>query len=417
MAIEQMLMWQKIKEQAQRLCSLQDSLRCQVLQDVADSIEQNCEKLLEANKCDLKKMDPEDPKYDRLLLTKDRLQAIAQDVRSVAEMETVLGKNLEEKRLENGLLLRRETAPLGVVGVIYEARPNVTFDVFALCFRSGNVAVLKGGSDAIESNKMALCLIHQVLDRHQISSDALTLLPATRKAAKQLCQAQGFVDVVIPRGSQALIDSVREQATVAVIETGAGIVHTYVDQFADREKATKIVANAKLRRVSVCNALDCLLLHKDRLKDLAVLVHPLQKAGVLLHVDQPCWEALQDSYPGSLLKKATSETYGREFLSLQMAIKLVKDSQEAIEHIHQHSSQHSEAIISEDQKTVEEFTQKVDAAVVYVNASTAFTDGAQFGMGSEIGISTQKLHARGPMGLRELTTYKWVVQGDGQIRD
>jgi len=372
--------------------------------------------LLAENEKDLARMSPDDPKYDRLQLTAARIEAIAEDMRNVAALSSPLGQLLQQQTLPNGLHLRKVRVPLGVVGVIYEARPNVTFDVAALCLKTGNACLLKGGSDAAHSNQAISTVLQRVLTRHGLDPNSVTLLPPDRQATEALLQAVGYVDVLIPRGSQQLIDYVRQNAKVPVIETGAGIVHTYFDETADLAKGRAIIANAKTRRVSVCNALDCLLLHQSRLADLPALAAPLAQAGVVLYADAAAYAALRGLYPATQLQPATPEHFGTEFLSLKMAVKTVASLDEALNHIAAHSSKHSEAIISEDATHIEQFLNEVDAAAVYANASTAFTDGAQFGLGAEIGISTQKLHARGPMGLEELTSYKWQVRGDGQVR-
>jgi glutamate-5-semialdehyde dehydrogenase len=361
-------------------------------------------------------MDPEDPKYDRLKLTDRRIFDIASDIRNIAGLPSPLGEVLLEKKLENGLDIKKVTVPMGVIGVIYEARPNVSFDVFSLCFKTGNACVLKGGSDAAYSNVAIISIIHSVLAKHDIDSSVVALLPPDRAATQALLNAVGYVDVIIPRGSQALIDFVRQNAKVPVIETGAGIVHTYFDASGDLEKGKAIVNNSKTRRVSVCNALDCLIIHESRLEDLPAIASPLMKCDVELFADTQAFDSLKDTYAANLLKPASSEHFGTEFLAYKMAVKTVKNIDEALDHIANYSSKHSEEIISEDNDSIEKFLNAVDAAAVYANTSTAFTDGAQFGLGAEIGISTQKLHARGPMGLEELTSYKWIVRGDGQIR-
>lgn len=372
--------------------------------------------LLAENEKDLARMDPNDPKYDRLKLTAARLQDIARDIRNVAGLTSPLGRTLLQKDLPNGLEITKISVPLGVVGIIYEARPNVTFDVFSLCFKTGNACILKGGSDAAASNAAILAVIHQVLTQHEVATQIVALLPPDRQATEALLQARGYVDVLIPRGSQALIDFVRQNAKIPVIETGAGIVHTFFDETGNLEKGKAIIANAKTRRVSVCNALDCLLIHQNRLTDLPGLVAPLAEKQVEIFADEAAYAALQESYPPELLKPAQEEHFGTEFLSLKLALKTVANLEEALAHIATYSSKHSEAIISEDAAHVAQFLNSVDAAAVFANTSTAFTDGAQFGLGAEIGISTQKLHARGPMGLEELTSYKWVVKGNGQVR-
>jgi glutamate-5-semialdehyde dehydrogenase len=388
-----------------------------VLKDVAAAAVANTAFLLQENIKDLERMDTSDPKYDRLKLTIERIQTIANDILDVAKLESPLGKVLLEDTRPNGLHLTKIRVPLGVIGVIYEARPNVTFDVFALCFKTGNVAILKGGSDADNSNRAIISVIHKVLAKHNIDINTATLLPPEREATEALLNAREYVDVLIPRGSQGLINYVRNNSKVPVIETGAGIVHTYFDESADLEKGSKIIFNAKTRRVSVCNALDCLIIHSSRLNDLTFIVDHLVQKEVELFADERTYNTLKGHYPVGLLNKAEPEHFGIEFLSLKLAIKTVDSLQEALDHIAQYGSKHSEAILSENPTNIEIFLNEVDAAAVYANASTAFTDGGQFGLGAEIGISTQKLHARGPMGLEELTSYKWVVKGNGQTRN
>ena len=387
-----------------------------VLRDLADALLTHAAPVLAANAQDLAAMPAADPRHDRLHLTPARLAAMAADLRAVAALPSPLGAVLSEKTLPNGLRLRKVRVPLGVVGIIYEARPNVTIDSLALCLKTGNACLLKGGSDAAESNAALLAVAGPVLLRHGLPLAAATLLPPTREATAALLGAVGLVDVVIPRGSQGLIAYVRENARVPVIETGAGVVHTYFDETGDLIKGTAIVANAKTRRVSVCNALDCLLLNEKRLADLPALVAPLAAAQVHIFADAPALAALVGAYPPHLLEAATEEHFGTEFLAYKLAIKTVPDLDSALDHIARYGSRHSEAIISENQTHIDTFLQSVDAAAVYANASTAFTDGGQFGLGAEIGISTQKLHARGPMGLEELTSYKWLGRGTGQVR-
>jgi glutamate-5-semialdehyde dehydrogenase len=387
-----------------------------VLNDVAAAAIEKTDYILRENKKDLDQMDPSDPKYDRLKLTRDRIASIANDILNVAALPSPLGKVLSETVRPNGLKISRVRVPFGVIGIIYEARPNVTFDVFSLCLKSGNVCILKGGSDAYNSNKAIVEVIHKVLAESGVDINALTLLPAGHEAAAELMNARGYVDLIIPRGSQGLIDFVRQNATIPVIETGAGICHTYFDEKGDKEKGRVIVNNAKTRRVSVCNALDCLIIHQSRLKDLPYITELLSQSNVEIFADKKAYDALAGSYPANLLNEATTESFGTEFLSYKMAVKTVVSMNEALEHIANFSSKHSEAIITEDAHKKEMFLKMVDASSVYVNASTAFTDGAQFGLGAEIGISTQKLHARGPMALEELTSYKWLIEGEGQIR-
>ncbi|MBB6109387.1 glutamate-5-semialdehyde dehydrogenase [Mucilaginibacter lappiensis] len=402
---------------AGRKPTLAPALINQVLQDVASETIAQTEYLLAENQKDLDRMESTDPKYDRLKLTTARIEAIAGDMVNVALLDSPLGKQLSKTNMPNGLSITKIRVPLGVVGVIYEARPNVTFDVFALCFKTGNISILKGGSDAKFSNQAIISVIYKVLSKHQLDTDIVTLLPADREATAALLNAVGFVDVLIPRGSQSLINFVRDNSKVPVIETGAGIVHTYFDESGDLEKGAEIIANAKTRRVSVCNALDCLIVHTSRIADLPRLTHILKQKRVELFADETAYVALKGNYPDDLLNKATPEHFGTEFLSMKMAIKTVVDFKQALEHIALNGSKHSEAIISEDAEHIATFLNNVDAAAVYANVSTAFTDGAQFGLGAEIGISTQKLHARGPMGLDELTSYKWLVKGDGQTRN
>lgn len=405
-----------VREASRRLLTISDAEINRLLQDLAGRIPEHAPAILEANRRDLLRMERSNPMYDRLMLDEKRLEGIASDMRSVASLPSPLDITLEERTLESGLRLRKASAPIGVIGIIYEARPNVTFDVFALCLKSGNATVLKGGSDADASNRAIASLIHEVLRDHNLPADTLYLLPSEREAATVMMGAVGMIDMIIPRGSQKLIDHVRNTAKVPVIETGAGIVHTYVDRSADLEMARSVVLNAKTRRPSVCNALDTLIVHSDRLRDLAELCRPLAEQQVIIYADRRAYLELLSSYPEELLQRATEEHFGTEFLSLKMSVKSVDTLEEALRHIARYSSRHSEAVITEDEAVKNEFFRRVDAAVVYHNASTAFTDGAQFGLGAEIGISTQKLHARGPMGLRELTTYKWLLEGRGETR-
>lgn len=388
----------------------------EVLLEVADAAEANTGKILAENAKDLDRMDKSDPKYDRLKLSAERIKGIADDMRNVASLPSPLGKILSKNVRPNGLKISKVTVPFGVIGIIYEARPNVTFDVFSLCLKSGNACVLKGGSDAIDSNSAIVEIIRGVLTKHKINENILTLLPAGREETAQLLNANGYVDLIIPRGSQSLINFVRANASVPVIETGAGICHTYFDEFGDVEKGKAIVNNAKTRRVSVCNALDCLVINAKRLADLPEIVKLLPQSNVLVYADKAAYNAIKDVYPSELLQKATDESFGTEFLDYKMAIKTVDSFDEALDHIAKYSSRHSEAIISENTENILLFQKLVDASSVYANTSTAYTDGAQFGLGAEIGISTQKLHARGPMALEELTSYKYIIVGDGQIR-
>ena len=388
----------------------------EILLKIAVAAEKSTAFILRENQKDLARMEESDPKYDRLKLTAERIKNIADDIRNVAFLPSPLARVISETVRPNGLKITRVTVPFGVIGIVYEARPNVTFDVFSLCLKSGNACVLKGGSDALYSNQAIASIIHNVLDINHINQNILALLPAGREATTELLNARGYVDLIIPRGSQGLIDYVRQHATIPVIETGAGICHTYFDEFGDLAKGIGIVNNAKTRRVSVCNALDCLIIHDSRLHDLKEITLPLKKNEVEIYADKISYDMLDGVYPEHLLKNATSDSFGTEFLSYKMALKTVSSFDEAVAHITKYGSKHSEAIISENMENCEKFLKVVDAAAVYVNASTAFTDGSQFGLGAEIGISTQKLHARGPMALEELTSYKWLIEGDGQIR-
>lgn len=407
----------EVKNAARDLNILDENEINTVLTTLANSIDFESENILRENAKDLAKMDSENPMYDRLLLTKDRLQSIAADIRNVVNLPSPLSKILSKEVRPNGIQISKITVPFGVVGVIYEARPNVTFDVFSLCFKSGNVCVLKGGTDAHFSNIAIVSIIKKVLKKFHLNENFVTLLDAGREATATLLNAVGYVDVIIPRGGKILINYVRENAKVPVIETGAGVVHTYFDVDGDLEKGKKIIFNSKTRRVSVCNALDCLIVHKERLSNLFEIVKDLIDENVALFADEESFAILKGKYPEGLLQRATDESFGTEFLSYTMAIKTVNNIDEALFHISENSSQHSECIITENAATAEYFTKRVDAACVYTNVSTAFTDGAQFGLGAEIGISTQKLHARGPMALAEMCSYKWIISGNGQIRD
>lgn len=409
--------FRNVKEASRTLVSVDESTINQLLLKIAFEAEKQSAFILSENKKDLDRMDTSDPKYDRLKLTEERIKGIAGDIRNVASLPSPLGKVLDEAVRPNGLKIQKVSFPMGVIGIVYEARPNVTFDVFSLCLKAGNACILKGGSDAQYSNEAIVKLIREAIASFGLNENILALLPPDRETVKDLLEAREYVDIIIPRGSQGLIDFVVQNSKIPVIETGAGIVHTYFDEFGDLEKGKSIIFNAKTRRVSVCNALDCLVIHKNRLKDLPNLAEKLAEENVLIYADEEAQKMLLGKYPDALLKPADEKSYGTEFLSYTMSVKTVGDFEEALEHIYKYSSRHSEAIISENEKRINEFMQRVDAAAVYANTSTAFTDGAQFGLGAEIGISTQKLHARGPMALQELTTYKWLVRGEGQIRE
>lgn len=406
----------KVSEASRKLIQLSDLDIEKILNDLATMSLSNMEHILRENQKDLDRMDAKNPKFDRLLLNPQRLEGIANDLRKVAALPSPLNQELEQRSLDNGLNISRISVPLGVIGIIYESRPNVTFDVFALCLKSGNACVLKGSRDAHFSNLAIVEIMKAVLKKYQLE-DIVYLAPSEREALVPILNADQFIDILIPRGGQGLIQHVRANAKVPVIETGAGIVHTYFDESADIEKGRQIIVNAKSRRVSVCNALDTLIIHKNRLADLKYILEPLgSEHQCKIYADPSAYEVLNGHYPDHLLCSTDAESFGTEFLSMQMSIKTVENLTAAIEHIAAYSSKHSEAIIAEDQNTIDYFLKQVDAAVVYANTSTAFTDGAQFGLGAEIGISTQKLHARGPMALRELTSYKWIVRGEGQVR-
>lgn len=404
-----------VRNASRSLVQLKNEEIDRVLIEIANLAIEKTEFILQENQKDLDRMDKNDPKYDRLLLNKDRILGIAQDIKNVSNLTSPVGQVIQNKQLDNGLDISKTRVPIGVIGVIYEARPNVSFDVFSLCFKTKNACILKGGSDAEFSNIAIVSIIKKVLEKNNINSDIVTLLPADRSATTEMLLAVEYVDIIIPRGSQGLINYVRENAKVPVIETGAGIVHTYFDKDGDVAKGAAIIANAKTRRVSVCNALDCLLVHKSQLINLNELTANLIPENTVVYADEASYKQLSN-YPKELLNKADESHFGTEFLANKLAIKTVDSLEDALDHVAHYSSKHSEAIVSENPEAIEKYLNLVDAAAVYANTSTAFTDGAQFGLGAEIGISTQKLHARGPMALEEITSYKWIVKGNGQIR-
>ncbi len=387
-----------------------------LLNDLADATQDSAEVILEANKRDLEMMDPTNPKYDRLKLTVERIGDIAQGIRSVAKLHSPVGRVIEKCVRPNGMEIKRVSVPFGVIGIIYEARPNVTLDVFALCLKSGNACVLKGGSDADFSNRAIVNVIKSILIKHGFNEDTVFLLPAGHESTTKLLNASKYVDLLIPRGGRGLIDYVRDNAKIPVIETGAGVCHTYFHQDGDAVIGMMLIKNAKTRRVSVCNALDCVLIDRARLADLPSLCSGLQHDNVVIYADDEAYGVMESFYPKELLLHADENTFGTEFLDYKMAIKTVEDIKEATNHISEYGSGHSECIITESEEASSFFQRAVDAACVYVNVPTSFTDGGEFGLGAEIGISTQKLHARGPMGLNELNTYKWIIEGHGQIR-
>ena len=410
--------FEKVKAAGRELAQIPDNVRNRVLTGLADAVIRNKDMLLAANADDLSRMDRRDPMYDRLMLTARCIDDIARDMRHVAELPSPLGHTCGMKTLPNGLRLWRVSVPFGVIGVIYESRPNVSFDVFSLCFKSGNACILKGGHNAESSNRAIVGLIKDTLrDNGLCPRHSVELLPPTHEAAAELLAAVGYVDLCIPRGGKRLIQFVRDTARVPVIETGAGVVNTYFDADGDAEMGTRIIYNAKTRRVSVCNALDCLIIHRSRLADLPRLCLPLAGKEVRIYADDDALKALKGQYPKRLLRQAESDSYGTEFMDYMMSVKTVPSLDAALHHIAVYGSGHSECIITQNADAAEKFKRCVDAACVYWNAPTSFTDGAQFGLGAEIGISTQKLGPRGPMGLEALTTYKWIIEGNGQTRE
>lgn len=408
--------FQLVAEATRSLNLLDENRINTILEAIADETELKTHYILAENVKDLQRMDPSNPKYDRLLLNGQRIADIARDIRNVAKLPFPMGRVLMQKTLNNGLDISKITVPFGTIGIIYEARPNVSFDVFSLCFKSGNVCVLKGGSDAHFSNEAIVSIIRNILDDNGINPNVCTLLPNNRSATKALLNARDYVDLIIPRGGKDLINYVRENSKIPIIETGAGVCHTYFHKSGDASMGKDIITNAKTRKVSVCNSLDCLIIDKERLNDLPFLCEGMKDKNVIIYADKSAYEALTQHYPSNLLKKADDESFGTEFLDYKMAIKTTTNIEEAIEHISTYSSKHSEAIICNEEDAIALFEKQIDAACVYVNTSTAFTDGAQFGLGAEIGISTQKMHARGPMALEELCTYKWIIRGNGQVR-
>jgi glutamate-5-semialdehyde dehydrogenase len=384
------------------------------MKSLAGLLEQKAATLIRANAKDLARQDPADPRNDRLMLNEQRIRSIAQSIRKVSRLPAPAGRVLDKRKLPNGLQVEKIAVPLGVVGAIYESRPNVTFDITSLCLRSRNAVVLKGSQDADNTNKAAMILIRQALNEHGINPDCVTMLPSERETVQELFTATRWVDVLIPRGSDTLIRYVRENSRVPVIETGAGVCHVYVEKEANLEMAVDIVVNAKVSRPSVCNSMDTLIVDASVAPGLLRrLKAPLSKHGVEIFADATAWPLLK-GYPH--LQKATAADFAREFLSLKCAVKVVKNIDEALAHIQRYSTRHSEAIVSRNKRQCERFLAEVDAAAVYTNASTRFTDGEELGLGAEIGISTQKLHARGPFALEKLVTEKWLIRGNGQIR-
>lgn len=407
---------QATKQAAAQVRRLTANQKTILLNRLADLLIENQNHIMVENQKDMERMENGDPKKDRLFLNEKRIQGLADSLRDVALLPDPSGEVLLERTIEQGLKLKKIAVPLGVVGAIFESRPNVTVDVAALCLRSGNACVLKGGKEADFSNRCLVKLIHQALEENGVDKNAVMLLPTDRQFVTELLTATRYVDIIIPRGSESLIQFVRKNSLIPTIETGAGVCHGYVETTANLEKARDIVVNARVSRPSVCNSMDCVIVDKG----IATAFLPMLKAdfikwNVEIFADEtsyPIFEKMQ--YP--MLQHAQAEDFGREFLDYKMAVKVVSGIDEALQHIQNYSSRHSEAIISENPIVIERFLNEVDAAAVYANASTRFTDGGVFGLGAEIGISTQKLHARGPFALEKLVTEKWVVVGDGQVR-
>lgn len=411
----------KVQAASRKFVMTEEKVITQVMTKLAGLLEKNVAKILIENEKDLAKMDKNDAMYDRVLLNEKRILAMAESVREIAKYDSPVGIELEHKVLENGLDLRKVSVPFGVVGCVFEARPNVVIDIFALCFKSRNACVMKGGSQSENSNGVLAEIISEAIkvagEENSFMSDLVLLLKNDRELLAEFMKQDKYVDVLIPRGGQGLIKFVRENSMIPVIETGAGVVHTYFDEEGDLEKGREIAFNAKVSRPSVCNALDTLIIHNSRLKDLQRIVRPMEEKKVEIFADGEAYKILEGDYSKDLLHKASEENFGMEYLSLKMAVKTVNSLDEALEHIANFGSKHSESIITENRESAEKFLKSVDAACVYVNASTRFTDGGEFGLGAEVGISTQKLHARGPMGIKELTSYKWIARGNGQLRN
>lgn len=395
---------------------LTDQDRADLIINLSELLLANTDNIVAENRKDLDLMEEGDPKKDRLLLDEKRISAIANSLLDIAKLPDPTGEILLEKTIEQGLNLKKIAVPLGVVGVIYESRPNVTIDVAALCLRSANACVLKGGKEAHYSNSYLVGLIHQILKKFNVPEAAVMLLPTGREFVTEMLHATQYIDIIIPRGSEGLIKFVRQNSLVPTIETGAGVCHTYIEKSADLDMATNIVINAKISRPSVCNSLDTILVdHTVAASFLPRIMAEFEKWNVEVFADKIAFPILKDA-GYSLLKEAKEEDFGREFLDYKCSVKVVEGLNEAMQHISMHSSRHSEAIVSKDAIAIETFLNEVDAAAVYANASTRFTDGAVFALGAEIGISTQKLHARGPFALEKLVTEKWIVRGNGQVR-
>lgn len=392
------------------------SQRNKALESIKEALQKNSNEILTANKKDLEKMSTDNPLFDRLKLDEKRIENICNELDNIISLNDPLNEIKEERDVKSGIHLKKITVPIGCIGVIYEARPNVTIDVSALCLKSGNTILLRGSTSAYESNKAIVKIIKEALTDTDIDSESIQLLEPDHEIAAEMMKADKYLDLIIPRGGKSLIDRVRQESTVPVIETGASVVHTFVDESADFSMACDIIHNEKTRRPSVCNALDTLLVHQDIAKKfLPELSKKMKDSHVLIHTHSEAKDSLRD-YPQELIKEDIEKTLDTEFLSLEMNILIVKNIEEAISHIRKYSLKHSESIVTKSKENAQKFQAEVDAACVYVNTSTAFSDGAQFGLGAEIGISTQKLHARGPMGLKELTSYKWLIESEGLVR-
>lgn len=408
------------REASRKLARLSTEVKNRALRNIADKLLIRQEEILSANRQDLEEARaggmPE-AMLDRLLLNPERLSEIARGVREVAALPDPVGEVFDMRTLPNGLQVGRKRVPLGVIGTIYESRPNVTVDISALCLKSGNAVILRGGKEAIRSNSALSRVIREAIGEEGVPEEAVQFIEETSRAlVEEMLKLREFIDLVVPRGGEGLIRMVKEKATMPVVAGGVGVCHTFVDKSADLDKAVAIAYNAKVQRPTVCNALDTLLVHKEVAERfLPLIAREWAKAGVEMHCDERALKILSP-IPGLNLVPAREDDWGKEFLSLKAAIRIVDSLDEALAHIEKYGSGHSEAIVTEDYSAGMRFLNEVDAACVYVNASTRFTDGGQFGLGAEVGISTQKFHARGPMGLRELTSYKWIILGSGQVR-
>jgi len=412
--VEQIL--KQARKSSKVIAALPELDRNAVLSTLGELLTQHVDYILVKNRMDLDNMPDSDPKKDRLMLNVSRIDGLVQSIHQIIRLADPSGKTTYTHQLDNGLVIEKKSVPLGVVGVIFESRPNVTIDIAALCIKSGNAAVLRGGTDAYHSNSALVEIIGKALTQHGLPTSIVTLFPTDRALVGELLSATKYVDIIIPRGSAGLIQFVRENSKIPTIETGAGVCHTYVSKHANLEQAAAIIVNAKVTRPSVCNSLDTILADQEIVDDLAQKIHSgLADFKVEIFADDIAYTSLKaNNYP--FLAKASEEDYGREFLDFKCSFKTVAGLDEALDHIENYSSRHSEAIISEDKNEISKFINEVDAAAVYANASTRFTDGGEFGLGAEIGISTQKLHARGPFALEKLTTEKWVAVGNGQVR-